>query len=299
MDLNQIRTFVAVARAGNLTRAAERLALSQPAASAHIKALEEQFRTELFVRRAAGLELSQAGHRLLARAEQLLLDADALVAQARGLNGQVSGRLRIGVIPDPDLIRLGPMLAHLRAAAPLLDIALVQGYSHNNIEGVRSGDLQACFALDAGADHMLSTIALRDVTYQVAAPSAWRDDLRQWDLNALARAPWIVPPRHGAHGRLLDQLFRPVGAELLPAVRVDSEAMIRACVEAGLGLGLIRDDIAQQAQRDGSIALRQDLKVSTQLMFAFVTENRHEPALNALIDAVAVTWPGRLPSVSG
>ena len=73
MDLYQLKTFVAVAREGSITRASELVHLSQPAVSAHIKALEETLRLALFERTPRGMSLTRHGQRLLAKAEQTLL----------------------------------------------------------------------------------------------------------------------------------------------------------------------------------------------------------------------------------
>jgi DNA-binding transcriptional LysR family regulator len=290
MDLAHIRTFVAVARAGNLSRAAERLHLSQPAASAHIKALEEEFKSSLFHRRAAGLELTQAGHRLLSRAEQLLLDADALLTDARKVSGEVAGRLRIGVLPDPDLIKLGEILRHLRATSSLIEIEVYQRYSHSSLEGVRSGELDACFALEADWDRSLSAIVLKECVYRVCSAANSAAKLMTCELKELAAAPWVLPPKNGAHGAMLDRMLRPASTELIPAVRVDSEAMIRAGVISGLGLGLVREDLALESAKARHLVFRKDIKVSAKLLFAFAAERRNEPTIVMLNEAVRSVW---------
>ncbi len=66
MDLHQLKTFVTVAREGSITRASELLHLSQPAVSAHIKAIEDAFDLKLFDRKARGMTLTADGQRLLA-----------------------------------------------------------------------------------------------------------------------------------------------------------------------------------------------------------------------------------------
>ncbi len=72
MDLNHLRSFVAVAKFGHLTRASEALHLSQPALSSHIKTLEEQFGVTLFERTPTGMTLTPSGRRLLVEAEQII-----------------------------------------------------------------------------------------------------------------------------------------------------------------------------------------------------------------------------------
>ena len=110
MELYQLRGFVAVAESGHLTRAAERLHLSQPALSAQIKALEDELGVQLFERGPAGMSLTAAGKRLLPEATQLLADAASLHGKARAMEGTVAGRVRVGTLSYPEFIRLSDFL---------------------------------------------------------------------------------------------------------------------------------------------------------------------------------------------
>jgi len=77
MDFNRLRSFVVVAETGHLTRAAEKLHISQPALSAQIRALEDELDLTLFERTSTGMTLTAAGKRLLAGADKILAEAQA------------------------------------------------------------------------------------------------------------------------------------------------------------------------------------------------------------------------------
>src|SRR5260370_20757109 len=77
MELYQLRSFTAVAELGHLTRAAEKLHVSQPAMSAQIKALEDELGVALFERVPTGMILTAAGRPLLPQAAKVLAAADA------------------------------------------------------------------------------------------------------------------------------------------------------------------------------------------------------------------------------
>ena len=89
MELYQLRSFAAVAELGHLTRAAERLHVSQPALSAQIKALEDELAVVLFERGAGGMSLTAAGRQLLPEAERVIAAAQVLRSQALALQGAV------------------------------------------------------------------------------------------------------------------------------------------------------------------------------------------------------------------
>ena len=75
MELYQLRSFAAVAEAGHLTRASEKLHISQPALSAQIKALEDELGVALFERTPSGMTLTTAGQRLLPEATKVVTAA--------------------------------------------------------------------------------------------------------------------------------------------------------------------------------------------------------------------------------
>src|SRR5512147_2193750 len=97
MELYQLRTFLAIARTGNLTRAAAILATSQPAVSAQLRALEEELGVALFSRTPRGMELTRAGETLRAKAEQVVAQAAELSAMAGAMAGKAAGSCRIGL----------------------------------------------------------------------------------------------------------------------------------------------------------------------------------------------------------
>lgn len=82
MELNHLRAFAAVAREGNLTRAAKRLFLTQPAVSLQLKALLEELRLALFTRTPTGLVLSEDGRKLLPIAERVLAGLEEMRADS-------------------------------------------------------------------------------------------------------------------------------------------------------------------------------------------------------------------------
>jgi DNA-binding transcriptional LysR family regulator len=101
IDLRKVRYFMAVARRGNFSRAAEDLHIAQPVLSRQIRALESELGAVLFIRGRSGAALTQAGTQLAADAEPLLADAEALgrrVAQAARKSGQFTVAFMPGLI---------------------------------------------------------------------------------------------------------------------------------------------------------------------------------------------------------
>lgn len=100
VDLKTLRAFVAVARAGNVSRAAEKLYVTQPAVTLQLKRLAKETGLTLFRRTSTGLEMTQEGALLAAKAEQVLAALTDFGQTAGHLASRVRGKLRIGTIID-------------------------------------------------------------------------------------------------------------------------------------------------------------------------------------------------------
>ena len=111
MELYQLRSFVAIVEAGQLTRASAKLHISQPALSAQLRALEEELDLTLFERKPAGMVLTPVGKKILKLANRVLTAARALQSEARLIKGKVTGAASIGTLSDPEFIRLGEFMS--------------------------------------------------------------------------------------------------------------------------------------------------------------------------------------------
>lgn len=291
MELYQLRSFAAVAEEGHLTRAAERLHLSQPAVSGHIKALENELGVRLFERAPTGMELTDAGRELLARARRVLSAAEEVKRAAQQMQGDIAGMLRVGTVADPELTRLGDLLARARDTHPRIKLELHHAMSGAALAGVQGGELDASFFFGDVPGPEFFALQLRRLIYRVTAPAAWADrvDGAQWD--EIGGLPWIGTPGISTHTRLVGDLF---AQRSLPppraSVQADDEGVITNLVVSGLGLALVRDDIARKLERGGDVVIWTRAAVETALWFVCLAKRAEEPIIAALLDVVRKTW---------
>lgn len=290
MELYQLRSFATVAKMGHLTRAAEKLHLSQPAVSAQIKALEEELELALFERTPSGMVLTSAGARLLADAESVLVAARALLNVAKALTGEIIGRLRVGTSSDPGFIRVGEFLNVHIERHPLLEVELCQEVTGTAFAKVLHGELDASFYYGDLEHPAMDGLRLRESVYRVAAPAAWSRRVLNASWNELALLPWIITPSISSHYKLVHALFARYGTEPAEVVEADQESVIANLVVSGVGLSLIREDLALEKQASGEMCLWKDERLQSTLWFIYLLARKNDPAIVALVNVLRDIW---------
>jgi DNA-binding transcriptional LysR family regulator len=291
MELYQIRAFVAVAQLGHLTRAAERLHVSQPALSGQIKALESFLELKLFERAPGGMVLTAAGRQLLPRALEALASADEFRHAATRLSGQVAGTLRVGTVSDPRSIRLGRVLAAALRVHPRLELAVSHQVSGEALEGVREGSLDASYFFgDRPADD-IAALELCKIPYRIAVPSSWSHHLPDSEWSAIASVPWVLTPKISTYHALVTTLFAQQGLPL-PArfVEADDEIVIANLVASGVGASLLREETALELERAGTAKIWGGTRVVSTLWFVALAARRDDPLIQATFDLVRDSW---------
>ena len=296
MELYQLHSFVAVAEFGHLTRAADRLHISQPAVSAHIKALEEELALDLFERRSNGMQLTAAGRHLLTNAQEVLASTQSLVNEARGLRGGVSGIASVGTLSDPAFIRVGELMNAAILRYPAVEIELHQEVTGEAFEKVRDGALDASFYYGGLTHPKVAALSLRGVVYRIVAPAAWSKRIAGADWTDIAAEPWVMTPPISTHHQLASGLFQKHVISPTKVVEADNEFVVGSLVVAGLGMGLMREDLAQAHMRAGEVCLWRDVRLTTSLQFLYLAERAGDPVIHALLDVLREVWDLERPT---
>ena len=292
-DLQILRAFAAVAREGNVSRAAERLHLSQPAVSLQLKRLAEITGLELFTRTPHGLALSSDGAALLPQAERVLAALNDFQQSAQRLHSTVRGTLRIGTILDPEFTRLGAFLRELVERAPQVATELRQGMSGSVLAQVKAGALDVGFYLgDAQAESggLLAARTLSRFHYRVLAPAGWGPQVLGRDWKGLAALPWVATPAESAHHRLLADVFGPRGLAPPRVALVDQEASMLDLVKAGVGLSLVRDSIAIRESQAHGLVIADRVQLECALQFVSMAARAEEPVIASAWTALGRAW---------
>lgn len=299
-DIRILNAFVAVAQEGNISRAAQRLHLTQPAVSLQLKRLAQDTGLELFNRTPNGVELTRDGKTLVGKAEKVQAAIAEFGQTARRINGNVRGTLKLGTIVDPDFIRLGTFLASLVDGYPDLQTKLVHGISGDVITRLIDKQVDVGFFLGeldvyepSGKSRAESIFAQRELTrftYRVIAPAGWGDRIKGKDWPDLAAMPWIGTPENSVHHRLLAGIYADHEVKPNPVCLVDQEPSMLAMVRSGIGLSLCRESIALEEMQSRGLAISDRVKIETCLRFVALAARKTEPNVAAAFDALDTTW---------
>lgn len=146
MEFRQLAYFVEVARLNNLTRAAERLKVAQPALSQQIRNLERELGVRLFNRSARGVALTEAGKIFFIGAEKTLAEAERAKDSAKGFNNQLSGKVTVGALESVVQTRLPRMLATFGIEYPGIKVFIRENTTRSLLEALKKGELDLAIA---------------------------------------------------------------------------------------------------------------------------------------------------------
>jgi len=295
MELYQLRTFVTVAEEGHLTRAAERLFISQPAVSAHIKALEEELGVVLFTRSARGMQPTREGLALKTQAEAALKSVGDLLAQARSLRENLTGVVRMALNTDPDLLRVRQLVDALRIAHPKLEVHLPQSMSNIIIEDVRAGRLDGGFAFVAepfagSLAAELCGMRLATTSWHVVGPAAWAERLAHAGWADLAAESWVWFTDACPCRALLERQLKPYASEIKKVATTDYEGTLKALVASGAGLGLMHLDEARGWEKTGEVCVWPHDSLPIGVYFLHRHDRASDPAISAVRVALRQVW---------
>ncbi len=235
MKLDALRLFRAVARAGSITAGARALGLGQSSGSSTLAQLEQQLGTPLFHRGGRGVSLTQAGERLLVRAEALLAQADDLVAELRAMHDEAVGSFVLGCHDALGGYFLPHFLPHFLDEHPRIEIRL---WNRSSAE-VR----QAILDRDVHVGLVVNTAPHDDLVIQ----RAWSDRIEVFGttggpgVEGLASGTLVYPDREP----FLSLLRRLEDAGLSPARRLPcGDLGLTRTLAASLGYGLLPRRVA-------------------------------------------------------
>ncbi|MBB1076668.1 substrate-binding domain-containing protein, partial [Rhodoferax sp. 4810] len=175
-------------------------------------------------------------------------------------------------------------------ALPLLDIKTRMGDAEALREAVATSALQASFYIGPNIPRDVLGLALQTLQYRVTAPAAFSQRVLHAGWREIADMPWIGAPQNSHPQALMRDLFARQG--LLPNMALESDDVTAtlSLVRSGLGLALLREDVAVKAAERGEVIVWPHTRVSALLAFIYPKTAEHDPAIMAALSVLRTVW---------
>lgn len=299
MTLNQIRIFVLIAELGHVTRAAERLGITQSAASAAIAALERQYEIKLFNRVGRSIQLSETGEHFLTEAQALLASARAAQRHLRELGGITVGKIDIAASQTIANYWLPRRLATFHDKFPEVTLNVTISNTRDVELAVVNGKADVGFVEGSTyANNIERTLVDHDQLSLVVSSKRWPKLGRDRRKVQLKELPWIVREQGSGTREVLEDMARAEGLDwsaLNIVLELPSNEAVREAVETGAGATLISSHVVTSSLSNGTLrALPLDVPPRSYHMLRH-QDRTPSNALQALIDSV---MPGSSNSVA-
>lgn len=291
MDITQLKSFITVAHTQNLTQAAEKLFLSQPAVSAQIKSLETHIGTPLFHRNSNGMTLTRAGEVFLPEAEALLQQKHRLEMFAKTLSESYVQNLQLGLIHPVHPAKMTELIDDIVQNNSETQLHIQYGMSGEILTRILAKKLHGGFFLGHINQRNLQTIMLENVAYSLICHEKYYDEIIAGLPKSLNEFTWIeMSGISGSHKNLQQFWHRH---KLTPKKQIicDYPQTIVDLVVNGAGLAMVPKHKAETAiEQNRPISIIEQFEQNLPLNFIYLDELGEDPALVALRDCVEHIW---------
>lgn len=232
MNLRQLKYFVGVVEAGNMTRAAESLHVAQTALSTQIRLLEDDLGVPLLVRHSRGIEPTDAGRLLFARGQALLRQVEDIRSEVSKLAERRVETVRFGITPAL-MLAIGPDLIDLISeTVPHVSFSVVEAMSHVLVANLLAGEIDDALCYDAQDQPQLTRRALlqEDLVF-VARPDFGKR--RQIGLADVLDETLAMPDEADTVRLAVSRAARELGRELKVTYEVRSIAAMKSLAQRG------------------------------------------------------------------
>ncbi len=255
MEIKQLKAFLAIAETKTFTAGAQRVNITQAAISMQIRQLEDELGIQLFTRTPRRVILTEAGESLLVRAQKILIEHDAAVAQVSEIAGAEFGRLRIGTASETFGTRQLPsILKDLLAKFPRAEVSVTSGTSKDLVERIMHGDVDTAFVSLPVENLSIATERLfKDEIVAIGHPEHALANQRRMNALTLAGQKLILGEKGGNTRRMIDDFFSTANVRPNIVMELARQDAINRMAENGLGVGLAGAKSVANEIREGRL----------------------------------------------
>jgi LysR family transcriptional regulator, nitrogen assimilation regulatory protein len=257
MDFRQLKYFAVVAEAKSFTRAAELLRLAQPALSSQMQKLEEDLQEQLLIRHSRGIELTDAGRRLLGHAQTILHQLDVAREDVRGAREDPEGLVRVGMSRSVAEMLAVELIREAAHRAPGISIRIVEHFSETLYTLLLERDLDLALTYNPESSvRVTAELVLLQRLSLISPVNSNLADPAQVAFADIMRLPLILGSPVHVVRKLLASTASDIGAVPNVVHEIDSLQTVLNMVEGGLGHTVLPLGIVARAVRNGTVEAR-------------------------------------------
>ena len=293
MELYQLKSFIVLAEEGSLRPAAERLFISQPTLSGHIKALESEFGFELFERSRKGMLLSPEGEQFHQHAERILRETREAQNLVQSLRDEVSGTVRLGIVNDGRDLKLDTTIVQLAQTHPKVQVDITSTSSGLVIKALCDRTFDVGFI---EGERTAPEITKRAVTAScpvIIYPAEW-SHLDADDWTAFQKHPWSFVSESCTYYHLIHNEVNKRSLEMDWKYHVDHNDTALSLVKQGLAICVVDRQIAEPLAKEGSIRIWPHFKPEPIIYLAWHSERAKEKLIATYLEAAKAAFAGDL-----
>lgn len=255
--LKQLRAFCCAAQTGSVSKAAERLYLSQPSVSLQIQALERELKVTLFERRGPRIQLTPDGRNLYELAQPLVHGIDALPETFAAGSGRItSGELAIAAGESTLLYLLPDLIKRFADGHPGIRLKLLNVTGRDGLALLRAdeADLAVGSMIDAPDDITYHPIFTYEpmLIVPLEHPLARKKQIRLEDVSPYGL---ILPPRHLSTWHVVDTVFHQHNLSYKVTLEAGGWEVVKKYVELGLGISIVTSICLTGKERLAALSL--------------------------------------------
>lgn len=269
LDAHQLNIFLIAAETLNFTQAAERLHMSQPSVSQHIRALEKHFDEILFIRQGRSMILSDAGRVLIPLAQQFVKQSTHINEAMSSLKGLIKGRINIGCNAVSGRFILPEYFSQFHNQFPEVGISCRTDFCTSPLNALRNGDLHFLFTnQDHGIEPCFEPFHLLDEEIFLITPRdhPWAQE-EYIEVERLTEEQFILPAQNTLMFEKINSALAPKNFSLLQLdsfLTLSNLESITLSVEKGLGLSFCSKIISSTISNVATIPIK-DLPMTLKL----------------------------------
>jgi len=238
MDIKQLRYFQVIAEEGQITKAAQRLHMAQPPLSHQLKLLEQELGITLVEREKRGIILTEAGHLLRNRGEQIIGLLDTTVKELKELNAGYTGTLSIGAVASSGTTFLPCRILKFHKQYPNINFQLWEGDTYRILELLNTGIIEIGIVRAIFDSKLYHSVSLPQEPMVVAMGREWScgEQVTQIAMEELVDKPLLV---HRSNEHMIVECCQKNGFEPQILCRGDDVRSLLVWADAGLGLAIV------------------------------------------------------------